>query len=476
MLDYVKFKQPVVLGLLPTQRGIYDPDIPGRQGRKLKKKLAELEVDFVSLDWLNDDGLLSDPGDAEKIAARFAKKKVDAVFVAHCDFGSELAVGRTCKAVGKPVLLWGPRDGDPGSDGVRERDTQCGIFPSGKILRRMDVPFSYIVNCSPEDEVFERGLDNFLRAVNVARCVEGARIGQVSTRPGSFTSVICNEGELLERFGIEVVPAALSKLTGEAKARLDSEETRREREEIYEKAEVQVDEEEMLKVAALKLAVKDWAVEQRLDGIALQCWSALQSELGVCSCFVHGEMTDLGVPMACETDIHGAVSAVAAQAAAWGESAPFFADLTVRHPENDNAELLWHCGPFPLSLAKGDPEIRPHFGMDVGAVGHWEIRGGDVTLVRFDGDRGRYRMFTGHARGTDGPATYGTYLWVEVNDWPRWEERLVCGPYVHHIVGVHGKLAPVFYEACKFIGDVEPDLIDPEEKEIRAYLRGTAQL
>ncbi|MBS3764102.1 MAG: L-fucose/L-arabinose isomerase family protein [Planctomycetes bacterium] len=464
------------MGLLPTHRAALDPAAARRQREKLESKLNQLGVNFVSLNWLNDDGLLSDPADAERIAARFDQEDVDAVFAAHCDFGAELAVGRTCKVIDKPVLLWGPRDEGPGPDGMRERDTQCGIFPAGKILRRMGLPFSYIVNCRTDDEVFERGLDNFLRAVNVARCLKGARIGQVSTRPGSFTSVICNEGELLERFGIEVVPVALSSLTGKAKARLDSEETRRELEEIHQKVEVKVEEDQMLKVAALKLAIRDWAMDERLDGIALQCWSALQDELGISSCFVHAEMTDLGVPMACETDIHGAISAVAAQAAGSGDSAPFFADLTVRHPENDNAELLWHCGPFPLSLAKGDAEIWPHFGMELGAVGHWEIRGGDITLIRFDGDRGRYRMFTGHARGTDGPATHGTYLWVEVNDWPRWEERFVCGPYVHHIVGVHGKLAPVFYEACKFIGDIEPDLIDPEEDDIRAYLRGGPEL
>ncbi len=36
-----------------------------------------------------------------------------------------------------------------------------------------------------------------------------ARIRQISVRPAAFWSVKCNEAELLERFGVEVVPITL---------------------------------------------------------------------------------------------------------------------------------------------------------------------------------------------------------------------------------------------------------------------------
>ena len=294
------------------------------------------------------------------------------------------------------------------------------------------------------------------------------------TRPGPFASVICNEGELLERFGVEVETIALETVVARVAGIEESPQAAREASEIASRVRVEgVEQEAVRRLAALKIALRDWAAEQRLDALAVQFWSAMQHALGVWPCFVHGELTDLGVPMACETDIHGALTAIAAQAAAMGGTAPFFADLTVRHPENDNAELLWHCGPFPLSLA--DPESEPkmggHFVGGAPAVGHWRIRGGPVTLARLDGDHGDYRMMMGHADGCDGPPTHGTYLWVQVGDWPAWEERLVCGPYIHHIVGVHGRLAPVLYEACKYLG-VTPDPFEPTEAQIRAWLRG----
>jgi L-fucose isomerase-like protein len=417
---------------------------------------------------------------AEEVAARFRAEGVDAVFAAHCDFGSELAVGRVCKALGKPVLLWGPRDDAPAPDAFRERDTQCGLFATSKLLRRLGLPFTYIVNCPTEDPIFARGVDNFLRAVNVARCVRGARIGQIGTRPEPFASTMCNEGELLERFDVQIVPTELSEITDRALKQLDSAQAGAEADAI--RAKVAADEltdEALRRVAALKLVMVEWAVENRLDAIAIQCWPTLQGLLGACACFADGELTDLGVPVACETDVNGAVTSIALQAATLGQGATFFADLTIRHPDDDNAELLWHCGPFPLSLA--DPQSRPRIAghyMQRGAppaVGMWRLKDGSITIGRFDGDGGRYRFLVGHAETCDGPATPGNYVWVRVDNWPLWEERLVYGPYIHHVVGAYGKLAPALYEGMKYLG-VEPDLIRPTEDEVRAYLRGECDL
>ena len=51
------------------------------------------------------------------------------------------------------------------------------------------------------------------------------------------------------------------------------------------------------------------------------------------------------------------------------------------------------------------------------------------------------------------------------------EARVVEGPYIHHCVGIHKDVVPVLYEACKYIG-VKPDLYDPIEEDVKAYLRG----
>ena len=64
-----------------------------------------------------------------------------------------------------------------------------------------------------------------------------------------------------------------------------------------------------------------------------------------------------------------------------------------------------------------------------------------------------------------------SYLWVEVENIKRLEEKIVTGPYIHHCVGIHKDVVPVLYEACKYIG-IKPDLYDPIEEDVKAYLRG----
>ena len=43
----------------------------------------------------------------------------------------------------------------------------------------------------------------------------------------------------------------------------------------------------------------------------------------------------------------------------------------LRHPQNDNAELLWHCGPFPYSLK--DPASKARL---VGGQERFELKKG----------------------------------------------------------------------------------------------------
>lgn len=468
----------IKLGIAPTRRVIFSIEEAARQKCRIEKKLASLGVEFVNLDGLNPEGLVFDRAHVAPAVELFRRAGVDALFIPHVNFGTEDAIARVARDLGKPTLLWGPRDDAPLADGTRLRDTQCGLFATSKILRRMGVPFSYIVNSRLEDPVFERGVRNFLGAAAAAKAFRRARIGQVSTRPAPFWTMMVNEGELLERWGVEVVPIAISDLLLATERILDESGARVDAELAAVRRGFEVgnaDGPSLGKVLALKLALRDWAERNELDAVALQCWSALQDAFGVFPCFAHGLLADESLPVTCETDIHGALTALMVQEAVGGASVPFFADLTIRHPQDDNAELLWHCGPFPASLAvEGRPKrLSGHYIHPDGllGVGEWELRGGPITLARFDGDNGHYQLLIGHAQGTAGPFTRGTYLWAKVGNWPLWEERLIRGPYVHHVVGVHGHVGAMLYEACRFLG-IEPDCVEPDEAQLRAWLRG----
>ena len=250
---------------------------------------------------------------------------------------------------------------------------------------------------------------------NVVKTFRNMRILQISTRPYEFWSTMCNEGELLEKFNIQLTPIPMPELTDEMK--------------------------------------KAKAEGTEVAKVVEYCRQAA------------------AIPVVCETDIHGAITALLVEAAALDDTRSFFADWTIRHPDIENGELLQHCGPWPISVARETPKLTYPLAFSHPGSITAEAKHGEVTLARFDGDNGEYSMLLGKAKGVDGPKGMGTYLWVEVENIKRLEAKIVEGPYIHHCVGIHKDVVPVLYEACKYMG-ITPDLYDPIEEDVKAYLRG----
>jgi L-fucose isomerase-like protein len=200
----------------------------------------------------------------------------------------------------------------------------------------------------------------------------------------------------------------------------------------------------------------------------------MQNELSIMPCATFGMLSDEFWPVACETDIKGAITSVMLQEAGMRRAATFFSDVTIRHPENKNANLLWHCGNFPASLARKDAKLKlsnhplqePH----PAAVFEWEMQRGDITISRFDEDMSSYSLLIGKGKAVEGPKVNGTYVWLEVDNWAKWEHRMVTGPYIHHISGIYGDVTPVLYSCCKYIKGLKPDLLYPSEEDILNYL------
>jgi len=462
----------IKIGFAPTRRSIFSAPDAVKYAGLTRERLKELDIDFVDITEFNDEGLLFSEEDMINIAAKFKEEKVDGLFVPHCNFGTEYLVAKLAKDLGVPVLLWGPRDERPDEKGIRLRDTQCGLFATGKVLRRFRVPFTYLKNCRLADDVFKQGVKRFIAVCSTVKAFRNTRILQISTRPYDFLTTMCNEGELLERYNIELAPIPMPELTAEVRA------AKAEKTKVAEVAgflnanmDVHVRAAELETVAALKVAMRGLADKYGCNAIAIQCWNFLQAELGIMPCAANALLTDEGLPVVCETDIHGAITSILMQAAGMGAASTFFADWTIRHPDNENGELLQHCGPWPISAAKEKPVLGYPLAFDHPGAVEALAKPGKITLARFDGDNGDYSLLLGNAVAIDGPHTKGTYMWIEVENLDRLEDKVVCGPYIHHCTGIHGDVVPVLYEACKYIG-VTPDLYDPIEETVKACIRG----
>ena len=91
---------------------------------------------------------------------------------------------------------------------------------------------------------------------------------------------------------------------------------------------------------------------------------------------------------------------------------------------------------------------------------HFPLKAGPITVTRFDGEHGQYRLAVGEGRSMRGPRTRNNYVWMKVDDWPRWERTLIQGPFIHHTAMAYGQFGAALTEACRFVPGLEPVRLD----------------
>jgi L-fucose isomerase-like protein len=454
-----------LLGFCPVGKFVFSHEDALRCKQELQAVLTDWGVSYVDLEGVIEDGMIRSRAHAAPAIAHFRKHDVDGLFMPHCNFGTEDAAGVIGRELDVPVLLWGPRDEAPGPDGTRLRDSLCGMFATSKVLHKLGVPFSYIENCRLDAPALKAGVRNFIRTAHVARALRrGMRIGHFGQRIDFFWTTIVSESELLERFHIEVLPIDMVLFIRDVRRRAahGSEAYRREVAELRGDFEIEgMEDEQLVNILALRDQVLVLAEDLGLDAVALQDFDSLLEEFGAW-CVLANSMISERMPVAMESDIHGAVSALLASRAAGGAPA-FLADVTARHPADDNGVLLWHCG-APLSMQH--PGCRPRLGRHwilpspVSGMTHFPLRDGPLTISRFDGDRGEYKLAVGQGVSMPGPETQNNYVWMRVDDWPRWERTLMRGPWIHHAAMTYGHNADVLDDACRFVPGLDVTRLD----------------
>ena len=73
------------------------------------------------------------------------------------------------------------------------------------------------MNSPAKSKKFTDGYETFIRTAMAVKAMKGLRIAQIGSRPEPFMSVISNEGELLEKFGVQLVPIAITTIAGYTK-------------------------------------------------------------------------------------------------------------------------------------------------------------------------------------------------------------------------------------------------------------------
>ncbi len=422
----------------------------------IEENFADENVEFVDANGLGCNDLIFDEASAEACAERFKAEKVDAVIIINCNFGNEEAAADLAKAVGKPVAIWAPLDDEYYVDGMRPTDSQCGSFGVSRQMQRYHIPFSHIPCCRVESPEFKEGFDRFARVACMVKNFTGMRIGQVGIRPKPFYSVIWNEGELMEKFGIRIIPINFAVIQNTFNDVFANEKEEMAKVEKIFTENYQMDDltpQYLERMSALVLTYKRLFKEFNLDVISGECWTGFPQMFdGLCPCSVYGVLNDMGYIISCESDMHCVMTMALMSCASLGKKKTFLGEFTVRHPENRNAELLWHCGPFPLSVKAPDSTARL-----VNQREWFRAKDGTYTVARIDQESGNYMILPLVCHTVPGPQTHGTYIWGEFEDLQAVEDRLLDGPYIHHFCEIEGDYTKEVKEFCKYFPNLSVD-------------------
>ena len=456
------------VGLAPLRRdvsarpGIFNWEKAEERGRRIVEYIqthfASETVTFVDLKGINPVDVMYSEADGEAVVERFKAEKVDAVLIINCNFGNEEVAAQVARGVGKPVCIWAPLDEEFAPDGMRFTDSQCGIFGISRQLQRFNIPFSFIETSAADSDAFQKGLQKFLSVSCMLKNFNGLRIAQVGMRPKAFCSVIFNEGELMQRFGLQVIPVNLAVIIDKYNKILKENDAELEKGKQLLLSRYEMDELTpplLKKVYAFVLLYQWLFAEYKVQAVSAECWTAMQLAVGAMPCTAYSILADMGYIISCESDLHGVISMALLSCASLGTKIPFFGEFTVRHPEDPNGELLWHCGPFAYSLKKEGAPAK-----EVNMRQWFQVKDGQYTVARFDQDDGKYSLLAGTCETTEGPYTFGTYLWAKFKNLPAWERKLVEGPYIHHMAEIEGDFTEELREFCKFIPAVSLDEVE----------------
>ena len=210
-----------------------------------------------------------------------------------------------------PVLIFGCQEEETLTRETPRRDSFCGLLSIGEVLRQIGAKYSVGPRpiCFPSDASFAADLDWFSRVCRVVGGVRNARYGQIGTRPDAFWTCRFDEKQL-QRLGATTVVLDLSEAIAGANAIADSDpEVAKIAQAIGQYADASaMPPAQLLKSAKLELFLRRWCRENAIDALAIQCWTSIQNNYGVCSCLTMSRFGDEGLPSACEADILGAMS------------------------------------------------------------------------------------------------------------------------------------------------------------------------
>lgn len=459
----------VNFGLIVGKRGFFNSELV-RVGRKqLLAKLDKMGFGYFALSEKDTEhGAVETADDAVKCAKLFRDnyEKIDGVIVILPNFSDEIGIVNTLDLarLDVPILIQASDDDLDKMDIESRRDSFCGKLSVCNNLYQYGIKFTNTTTHTYpiESKQFEDDIKNFATICKVVKGIKTARLAQIGTRPSPFQTVRYSE-KILQDSGVTVIPVDLSEIIGKAQSIKDSAEVKERVKEIksYGIVPEYIKEENIVRSAKLSLAVEGFISDNMCVAGAMQCWSSIQENYGCAACLPMSMLGDKGIPMACETDIMGALSMYALRLAS--DSPSGYLDWNNNYKEDRDKCINTHCSSYPKGFIAADFEVS---NLDIlgSSLGYDKCFGackaniapGHMTYAKISTDdrNGKIRAYFGEGEFTDDPIdTPGGIAVCQIDDLQGLLDYMCQNGFEHHVAMNRTSAGAVLNEALgKYLG------------------------
>ncbi len=380
-------------------------------------------------------GIARSARDLPEIVAELKKGDIDLLLFFFCTWVAEeitLSIAEELETI--PLLLWALPYLD---QTIPMPSPMTGLTATGCNLQKAKRCFLHRVGAATPEQI-----QAVARTARIAAIVKGMR----RTRFGIFGSpcpgmidTVCDDSLLQKCLGITVIRRDLDSLL-EAAQQSSSMEARKLAAWLKERVgSSEVGEETIADQYRLYLGMRSLLEKEELDGFSVRCWPELRDRHKYNICLAMGELTESGVPSACEADLTALVTSYILTKLSGQPTCCL--EITALLQERRALQLA-HCGAAAISLA-GDPYkavVRTHMRTKTGATLEFQFKPGIVTIAKLLRPvDGRLRMFVGRGEVIETtPEARGSVATVKVDPTPEnFLESLLRQAVEHHLVLVY---------------------------------------
>lgn len=455
--------QKATFGLLVTTRDFFNPILAKNGREKLIRKLAGYGHKVICLDESDTKyGCVANYEEAVKCANLFKRRadEIDGIIVSAPNFGDETSTVNAIRLSGLkvPILVHAFDDSIDKLDLSNRRDSFCGKLSICSNFYQYGISFTNTTlhTCSPDSEIFTKDIEKFNGICNVVHGLHNIRVAQFGVRPIPFQTVRYSE-KLLQRAGISCIPIDLSEVMEAAKNISDTDAINKKVHQIrcYGNVPEYIPVQNIERSAKLTIAVENLMEKHGCVAGAFQCWDSLQNNFGCASCLTMSMLGETGKPIACETDVVGALSMLALSCAS-GKPSGFF-DWNNNYGDDRDKCILIHCANYPKSFFRSEFEIS---NLDIlgASLGYdkcfgackGRVASGHITYARISTDDlvGRIKCYLGEGELTDDQLeTKGGPAVVKVTRLQELMHYICKNGFEHHVAMNRANTSNIMEEA-----------------------------